>query len=73
MGHGDTHPVILLPGDVNECFEFGWRAFDIAEQLQTPVFVLSDLDMGMNQWMSKPFEYPNVPHAARQSAVGKRS
>jgi 2-oxoglutarate ferredoxin oxidoreductase subunit alpha len=46
---------------VNECFEFGWRAFDIAEKLQTPVFVLSDLDMGMNQWMSKPFEYPSTP------------
>jgi 2-oxoglutarate ferredoxin oxidoreductase subunit alpha len=60
MGHGDTHAIILLPGDVNECFEMGWRAFDIAEQLQSPVFVLSDLDMGMNQWMSKPFEYPDV-------------
>ncbi len=61
MGHGDTQQVILLPGGVNECFEFGWRAFDIAEQLQTPVFVLSDLDIGMNQWMSKPFEYPDRP------------
>jgi 2-oxoglutarate/2-oxoacid ferredoxin oxidoreductase subunit alpha len=61
IGHGDTQTVILLPGNVNECFEFGWRAFDIAEQLQMPIFVLSDLDMGMNQWMSKPFEYPNVP------------
>ena len=50
-----------LPGGVDECFEFGWHAFDVAEQLQTPVFVLSDLDMGMNQWMSKPFEYPNIP------------
>ncbi|HLO17137.1 MAG TPA: 2-oxoacid:acceptor oxidoreductase subunit alpha [Anaerolineales bacterium] len=60
IGHGDTQTVILLPGSVDECFEFGWRAFDVAEQLQTPVFVLSDLDMGMNQWMSKPFEYPNV-------------
>jgi 2-oxoglutarate ferredoxin oxidoreductase subunit alpha len=61
IGHGDSHSVTLLPGGVDECFEFGWRAFDIAEQLQTPVFVLSDLDMGMNQWMSKPFEYPNTP------------
>ncbi len=61
MGHGDTQQVALLPGNVDECFEFGWRAFDIAEQLQTPVFVLSDLDMGMNQWMSKPFEYPDGP------------
>jgi 2-oxoglutarate ferredoxin oxidoreductase subunit alpha len=61
IGHGDSDSIILLPGDVDECFEFGWRAFDIAEQLQTPVFVLSDLDIGMNQWMSKPFEYPNTP------------
>jgi 2-oxoglutarate/2-oxoacid ferredoxin oxidoreductase subunit alpha len=61
MGHGDTQSIILLPGNVNECFEFGWKSFDIAERLQTPVFVLSDLDMGMNQWMSKPFEYPDQP------------
>jgi 2-oxoglutarate/2-oxoacid ferredoxin oxidoreductase subunit alpha len=61
MGHGDTQSIILLPGDVFECFEFGWKSFDISERLQTPVFVLSDLDMGMNQWMSKPFEYPSTP------------
>ncbi|HNO85208.1 MAG TPA: 2-oxoacid:acceptor oxidoreductase subunit alpha, partial [Anaerolineales bacterium] len=61
IGHGDSHSVTLLPGDVFECFEFGWRAFDVAERIQTPVFVLSDLDMGMNQWMSKPFEYPSTP------------
>lgn len=61
MGHGDTQSVILLPGSIDECFEFGWRAFDIAEQLQAPIFVLSDLDMGMNQWMSKPFQYPDAP------------
>jgi 2-oxoglutarate ferredoxin oxidoreductase subunit alpha len=61
MGHGDTNQVILLPGSVDECFEFGWQAFDIAERLQSPVFVLSDLDFGMNQWMTKPFEYPDQP------------
>ena len=61
MGHGDTDNIILLPGSVNECFEFGWRAFDIAERIQTPVLVLSDLDFGMNQWMSEPFKYPDVP------------
>ncbi len=60
IGHGASHSVILLPGDVYECFEFGWKAFDVAERLQTPVFVLSDLDMGMNQWMSKPFDYPET-------------
>ncbi len=61
IGHGDSHSVILLPGDVGECFDFGWQAFDLAERIQTPIFVLSDLDMGMNQWMSKPFQYPDVP------------
>jgi 2-oxoglutarate ferredoxin oxidoreductase subunit alpha len=61
MGHGDTQQVMLLPGNVEECFEFGWRAFDIAEQLQCPVFVLSDLDIGMNQWISKAFQYPDQP------------
>jgi 2-oxoglutarate ferredoxin oxidoreductase subunit alpha len=61
MGHGDSDSIVLLPGDINECFDFGWQAFDVAERFQTPVFVLSDLDMGMNQWMSKPFQYPAVP------------
>ena len=61
MSHGDTQHLILLPGSVNECFEFGWKAFDIAERLQAPVFVLSDLDFGMNQWMTPPFEYPDKP------------
>ena len=61
MGHGDVKNVILFPGSVTECFEFGWKAFDIAERLQTPVIVLSDLDFGMNQWMTKPFEYPDRP------------
>ncbi len=61
ISHGDTQSIILLPASINECFEFGWRAFDIAERLQTPVFVLSDLDLGMNQWMGEPFRYPDVP------------
>ncbi len=61
MGHGDTQQIILLPGSVNECFEFGWRAFDIAERMQMPVFVLSDLDLGMNNWMTPPFQYPDSP------------
>ncbi len=59
LGHGDTQHVVLLPSSTKECFEFGWRSFDIAERLQTPVFVLSDLDLGMNQWMTKEFEYPD--------------
>lgn len=61
LGHGDTRQLVLLPGSVQECFEFGWRAFDLAERLQTPVFVLSDLDLGMNVWMTRPLEYPNQP------------
>jgi len=61
VSHGDTQMVMLFPGSVAECFEFGWKAFDLAERLQTPVFVMSDLDFGMNQWMTKPFEYPATP------------
>jgi 2-oxoglutarate ferredoxin oxidoreductase subunit alpha len=61
MGHGDTNMVLLLPGSVTECFEFGWKAFDIADRYQGPVLVMSDLDFGMNQWMTKPFEYPDMP------------
>jgi len=61
LGHGDTQNVILIPGSLNECFEFGWKALDLADHLQTPIFVLSDLDFGMNQWMTHPFEYPDKP------------
>ncbi|MGA8740102.1 MAG: 2-oxoacid:acceptor oxidoreductase subunit alpha [Terracidiphilus sp.] len=61
LSHGDTKHVVLLPGSVKECFEFGMAAFDLAERLQTPVFVLSDLDLGMNNWMSEPFQYPDKP------------
>lgn len=63
LSHGDTKHVILLPGSVKECYEFALEAFEIAEQLQTPVFLLSDLDLGMNNWMSEPFEYPEKPVA----------
>jgi 2-oxoglutarate ferredoxin oxidoreductase subunit alpha len=61
LSHGDTKHVVLLPGSVKECFEFGYAAFDLAERLQTPVFVLSDLDLGMNNWMADPFVYPDKP------------
>ena len=61
LGHGDTKQVLLIPGSVRECFEFGWRAFDLAERLQTPILVMSDLDLGMNVWMSEAFEYPETP------------
>jgi 2-oxoglutarate ferredoxin oxidoreductase subunit alpha len=61
LSHGDTKNVILLPGNVKECFEFGCAAFDLTERLQTPVFVLLDLDLGMNNWMSEQFAYPGKP------------
>ncbi len=61
LSHGDTKHVILLPASVKECYEFAIAAFDLTERLQTPVFVLSDLDLGMNNWMSEPFEYPEKP------------
>ncbi len=61
LGHGDTRHVVLLPGTVAECFAFGWHAFDLAERLQTIVFVLSDLDLGMNLWSSEPLAYPTTP------------
>jgi len=61
LSHGDKDFVILLPSNVNECFEFGWLALDIAEKLQTPVIVLSDLELGMNIWMTDKFRYPESP------------
>ncbi len=61
LSHGDTKQIMLLPGSVTECYEFAGEAFDITEQFQTPVFVLSDLDLGMNNWMSEPFTYPTKP------------
>jgi 2-oxoglutarate ferredoxin oxidoreductase subunit alpha len=61
LSHGDTKHPVLLPANVKECFEFAGAAFDLAEQLQTPIFVLSDLDLGMNNWMSEPFQYPEKP------------
>jgi 2-oxoglutarate ferredoxin oxidoreductase subunit alpha len=61
LSHGDTKHPMLLPSSMAECFEFGGTAFDLAERLQTPVFVLSDLDIGMNNWVSDPFVYPEKP------------
>jgi 2-oxoglutarate ferredoxin oxidoreductase subunit alpha len=61
LSHGDTVHPMLLPGSVSECFTMACEAFNLADQLQTPVFVMSDLDLGMNNWMSEPFEYPTEP------------
>lgn len=61
LGHGDTRQIVLMPGTCEEAFEFGWRSFDIADRMQAPVFVASDLDLGMNNWMAEPFQYPTEP------------
>lgn len=61
LSHGDTKHIVLLPATVGEAYAFGMEAFDLAERFQTPVFVLSDLDLGMNSWMSRPLAYPEKP------------
>src|SRR5712672_245071 len=61
LSHGDTKHIMLLPCSVTECFTMAPEAFNLAEQFQTLVFVMSDLDLGMNNWMSDPFEYPEAP------------
>jgi 2-oxoglutarate ferredoxin oxidoreductase subunit alpha len=61
LSHGDTKHLVLLPGTVEECYEFARDAFDYADRFQTPVFVLSDLDLGMNLWMTPEFQYPEKP------------
>jgi 2-oxoglutarate ferredoxin oxidoreductase subunit alpha len=61
LSHGDTKHLVLLPASVEECYEFAQAAFDLADRFQTPVFVLSDLDLGMNLWMTPPFNYPETP------------
>jgi 2-oxoglutarate ferredoxin oxidoreductase subunit alpha len=61
LSHGDTEHVLLFPGSVEECFTMAVDAFDLAERLQTPVFVMTDLDLGMNNWMADPFPYPARP------------
>jgi 2-oxoglutarate/2-oxoacid ferredoxin oxidoreductase subunit alpha len=61
LSHGDTRHPLLLPSSVGECYSMAMDAFDLAERLQSPVFVMSDLDLGMNTWMSDPFPYPETP------------
>jgi 2-oxoglutarate ferredoxin oxidoreductase subunit alpha len=61
LSHGDTKHIMLIPCSVTECFTMASEAFNLAEQFQTLVFVMSDLDLGMNNWMSDPFEYPTTP------------
>ena len=59
--HGDTKHLVLFPCDMKECFDFAHMSFDLAERFQQPVFIASDLDLGMNNWMSDHFEYPSQP------------
>ncbi len=59
-GHGDTKHPMLLPADPGECFEMGALAFDLADRLQTTIFVMLDLDIGMNEWLTKPFQWDDA-------------
>ena len=61
LSHGDTKHVVLFPATMKECFDFSMDSFDLAERLQQPIFVASDLDLGMNNWMADPFDYPEKP------------
>jgi 2-oxoglutarate ferredoxin oxidoreductase subunit alpha len=70
LSHGDTKHIMLFPCSVQECFTMADEAFDLAEHFQTPVFVMSDLDLGMNNWMSDPFPYPEKP-IHRGKVLGK--
>jgi len=58
--HGDTKHVLLFPSNPTECFSMGAEAFDLAERLQTPVMVMSDLDIGMNDWITDPFGWDDA-------------
>jgi 2-oxoglutarate ferredoxin oxidoreductase subunit alpha len=60
LSHGDTKHILLIPSSVEECYTMAQQAFDLAEYFQTPVFVLLDLDLGMNHWMSNAFTYPTA-------------
>jgi 2-oxoglutarate ferredoxin oxidoreductase subunit alpha len=61
LSHGDAKHPVLFPSSPEECFDMAIEAFDLAEHFQTPVFINSDLDLGMNNWMSDPFRYPEAP------------
>ena len=58
LSHGDTKHIMIMPSSVEECYTMSQQAFDLAERFQTPVFVMMDLDLGMNNWMSEGFTYP---------------
>ncbi|MEO8432529.1 MAG: 2-oxoacid:acceptor oxidoreductase subunit alpha [Acidobacteriota bacterium] len=61
LSQGDAYHILVIPGSVEECYSLSMDAFDLADRFQTPVFVMSDLDLGMNNWMADPFPYPERP------------
>src|SRR3989454_576950 len=61
LSHGDTKHIMIIPSSVEECYSMSQQAFDLAERFQTPLFVMMDLDLGMNNWMSDGFQYPDKP------------
>jgi 2-oxoglutarate ferredoxin oxidoreductase subunit alpha len=61
LSHGDTKHIMLIPSSAEECYELTMAAFDLAERFQTPVFLMTDLDLGMNTWMADSFTYPDKP------------
>jgi 2-oxoglutarate ferredoxin oxidoreductase subunit alpha len=67
--HGDTRHVLLFPASPKECFEMAVQAFDLAERLQTPVLVMSDLDLGMNDWLSEPLTWDEAYRPDRGKVV----
>ncbi|HYW76565.1 MAG TPA: 2-oxoacid:acceptor oxidoreductase subunit alpha [Gammaproteobacteria bacterium] len=69
--HGDTKHVLLFPASPDECFELAVRAFDLADRLQTPVIVMSDLDLGMNTWLSRPFKWDDARRPDRGKVLGR--
>ena len=67
--HGDTKHVLLLPEDPKECFDFGAQAFDLADRLQTPIFVMLDLEIGMNERLSAPFKWDDSRRMDRGKVI----
>ena len=71
--HGDTRHVCLYPANPEECFYMAVQAFDLAERLQTPVFVLSDLDIGMNDWMCRDLKWDDGYRPDRGKMLDKEA
>ncbi len=73
LSHGDTKHIVLMPATVPEAYEFAMESFDLADRFQTPVFVLSDLDLGMNSWLTPPLRYPEKPFDRGKVLTRRRS